>query len=466
MQTRMGAVPLARILEACFWTLVILGLVITLANATAGTDHYRTAVATGIAVTVFGVRAFLGDGGGRITALGLFNLSTALFVGFGAIYAGNTEDVRVPGLYLALAALAVFIPQVAVTMLSWGQAGAVTAQFPEEKDSRWLTRWGFAGLVGAAAVKYVGLSPSFDPLIEAAAFTAITIIAVGLYWRPNASIISWATFTVGALAVIYAEVFHIGSGRLRIVALICAIGVVVTARFQRKALKWATVTTIGPALWWLAQDRKDLQESLQAGASQGRTGLESMLEPVIVFGKLIQAHFEYGFPLSYGYNLLSYPFAFIPESWFPDAPQALGYELVLIWAPEKYGSGYSVVATNSGEAYYNFGWFGLVLIIPALVILLRLLDHQMVKRMSATTVGVGALLWIVFWAMLAGGISDLTWSGQHTFLTRASTRLPLLILLVAFAAFHVKLGHKKPAPDLRMIPRVQTPRKQLPANVP
>jgi hypothetical protein len=460
----MGAVPLARILEACFWSFVIIGLVLTLANSTAGSEHYKTAVAIGVAVTLFGVRAFLGDGGGRITALGLFNLSTSLFVGFGAIYAGNTEDIRVTGLYLALATLAVFVPQVAVTVVSWDKARSVIVQFPEVQDSRWLTRWGFLALILAAVVKYAGAPASLDPYIEATAFTAISVVAVGLYWRAKTRIISWTTVTVAALAVIYAEVFHIGSGRLRIVALLCAVGVVVTARFQRKALKWMTVGAIPPALWWLAEDRKEMQESLQAGGSQGRTGLESMLEPIIVFGKLIQSHFEAGFALSYGQNLLSYPFAFIPESWFPDAPQALGYELVLIWAPDKYGSGYSVVATNSGEAYYNFGWFGLVLIVPALVILLRLVDQQMVKRMSASTVGLAALLWIVFWAMLAGGISDFTWSGQHTFLTRASTRLPLLGLLVVFAALHAKLGHKKPK-FAGGIAHIESPRKRLPADV-
>lgn len=196
------------------------------------------------------------------------------------------------------------------------------------------------------------------------------------------------------------------------------------------------MAAIAPALWWLAQDRKELQESLRIGASEGRNGLESMLEPIIVFGRLIQSHIEGSFQLSFGQNLLSFPFAFVPESWFRDAPQALGYELVNIWAPEKYGTGYSVVATTSGEAYFNFGWFGLVLIVPVMVFLLRLLDNGMVKRMSAENVNLAALLWIVFWAMLAGGISDFTWSGQHTFLTRATTRLPLLVILSGLALMH------------------------------
>lgn len=453
----MGAVPFARIMESLFWALVILGLVGALGWAESEVARYQAAVFIGVAVTLFGVRAFIGDGGGRITALGLFNLSTAIFVGFGAIYAGTTQDARVPGEYLALAALCAFVPQTVITLLSWGRAQSFTVSFPELKASWWMTRWGAAALACAAVFKFAGVPEALAPYVEATAFTAITVLTVGLYWRPKARIISWATVFVGALAILYAEVFHIGSGRLRIVALICAIGVIMTARFQRKLLKWGTIAAIGPALYWLAQDRKELQESLKAGASAGRTGLESMLEPIIVFGRLIEAHLEAGFPLSFGMNLLSYPFALLPASWFPGAPQALGYELVKITAPAKYGSGYSVVATSSGEAYFNFGFIGLVLIIPVLVILLRLLDDAMVQSMSGEAPGLYALLGIVFWAMLAGGISDLTWSGQHTFLTRATTRLPLWALLLVLAWFHVRLTRKKAKP-VRRIARVQAAR--------
>lgn len=453
----MGAVPFARIMETLFWALVILALVGAMGWAGNEAARYQAAVFIGVAVTLFGVRAFIGDGGGRITALGLFNLSTAIFVGFGAIYAGTTQDARIPGEYLALAALCAFVPQTVVTLLSWGRAQSFTVSFPELKASRWMTRWGAAALAGAAAFKLSGVPEALGPYVEATAFTAITVLTVGLYWRPTTRIISWATVFVGGLALVYVEVFHIGSGRLRIVALICAIGVIMTARFQRRLLKWGTIAAIGPALYWLAQDRKELQESLRAGASAGRTGLESMLEPIIVFGRLIEAHLEAGFPLSFGMNLLSYPFALLPASWFPDAPQALGYELVKITAPAKYGTGYSVVATSSGEAYFNFGFIGLVLIIPVLVILLRLLDGAMVRSMSGEAPGLYALLGIVFWAMLAGGISDLTWSGQHTFLTRATTRLPLWALLLVLAWFHVRLTRKKAKP-IRRIPRVQAAR--------
>lgn len=465
MQTRMGAVTAARIMEGCFWGLVVIGLTAVWGQAHTDREMFQLLTAAGVAVTIFGARAFIGHGQGRITALGLFNLSTALFVGFGAIYAGYTQESMAPAYYVLAATMGAFVPQIAITLFGWGKAGQVTPQYPGQITNKWLTGAGLVALGAAAGARFISSLTPFAPYIEATAFAAITIITVGFFWRPQASLISWASLFVGALVIMYAEVFHIGTGRLRIVALVCTVGVIISARFQRRALKWLTIAAIGPALYWLAQDRKELQESLHAGASAGRNGLESMLEPIQVFAKLIQAHLESGFPLSYGVNLLSYPSLLLPASWVPNAPQALGYELVKIHAPARYGSGYSVVATSSGEAYFNFGIVGLALMVPVLVYLLNLLDRAMVKRMSSPASGTLALLGIVFWAMLAGGIADLTWSGQHTLLTRVTTRLPLLLVLAALAWTHAKLGHNKKAKPVRRIPRVQAARSAPPTHV-
>lgn len=448
----MGVGHVARIIEVCFWALVIAALGLAWGAAVQDDATYYVAALSGLAVSAFGVRAFLGHGSGRITALGLFNLSTALFVGFGAIYAGAVQTSIAPPNYLVAATLGSLVPQIAITIFGWGKAGKVAPQFPNIRSSRWLTWAGILALCGAATFRLLDASIEAGSYIEATAFAAITVSTIGLIWRSSARLLSWATIFIGGLVILYAEVFHIGSGRLRIVALVCTVAVIMTARFQRPSLKWLMVIAIGPALYWLAQDRKALQESLRAGASTGRNGLESMLEPIQVFARLIQASVESGFPPSYGWNLLSYPFVWFPETWFPGAPRALGYELVKLTAPHRYGSGYSVVATSNGEAYYNFGILGLVLMVPAVVYLLQLLDRALVSSMSKPQAGTMALLGIAFWAMLAGGISDLTWSGQHTFLTRATARLPLVGVLALMAWIHFALSRNQLAQKPRISP--------------
>lgn len=456
MQSRLGGAQAARIIESCLWVLVLIGISAAATASMQNTEFYRVAVAAGIASSALGIRAFVGHGGGRVTALGLFNLSSMLCVAFGAVYVGVNQASTAPPQYIVVATLVSLAAQIAITMVGWGKAQQVTLQFPAAPSTRFLTWAGLIALAFASVFRQIYYTVTTAPFIEATAFTAIAVMAVGLFWRPDVRMLSWSTLLILTLLGVYAEVFHSGQGRLRIVALACTVGVIMTARFQRKALKWVTVAAIGPALYYLAEDRKELQESLNAGASVGRTGLESMLGSIDVFAQLIQEHLERGFPLSYGYNLFSYPFAWA-DTLFPDAPKALGYELVKITAPSRYGSGYSVVATSNGEAYFNFGFAGLALMVPVIVYLLNLLDRKMVGSMSKSQTTALALLNIVFWAMLAGGIADLVWSGQHTFLTRATTRLPLLGFLALMVVVHLHLtraNERKP----RRIPRVQSAR--------
>lgn len=380
----------------------------------------------------------------------------------GAIYTGYKQESIVAPRYVVVATLCAFAAQIAITAIGWGKPETVTPKFPPAASSRFLVWMGLLALSAAGLFRMTYYTASGAPWIESTAFTAITVFSVGVFWRSNARLLSWGTLIVLAFIAVYAEVFHSGQGRLRIVALACAVFVVVTARYQRKVLKWLTVAAIAPALYYLAEDRKELQESLSAGASEGRNGLESMLGSVQVFGRLIQAQAESGFPLSYGVNLFSFPFAWT-ESLFPNAPVALGYELVKVTDPGRYGTGYSVVATTYGEAVYNFGYVGLVLMVPVIVWLLNLLDHKMVGSMSKPQSGAMTLLAVVFWAMLAGGIADMVWSGQHTFLTRATFRLPLLIGITALLWLHVRLA-PKPRPA-RRIPRVQRTRPAMPEGM-
>jgi hypothetical protein len=129
-----------------------------------------------------------------------------------------------------------------------------------------------------------------------------------------------------------------------------------------------------------------LQESLHAGASHGHNGLESMLSPIQVFAQIIQAMSGRAamFSPTWGRSFLSIPFVVIPQHLRPGwAPQAVGYDLVHLTAPDRFGSGYSV-ATVYGEWYWNFGWLGLILAVPVLAWLVAPVDTRSVGP-SATS---------------------------------------------------------------------------------
>src|SRR5699024_5406926 len=225
---------------------------------------------------------------------------------------------------------------------------------------------------------------------EASAFSAICVLTGGLMLRDKARLLSISTVCIAATVILYAEFFHAGTGRLLIVALACAIAVIFAFRFQRLTLKIAIVLVIplgrlrALAHGWMAMERIALEQGISGASTAGRTGLESMVGPLNVFALMLEALHQHGFTPSYGYNLLSVPALFIPGSIWPNQPRALGYEVVRFDAPDLFGDGiFSTVVSSTGEAIYNFGWWGLALIIVVAAIVLRLLDGFLLSRLSA-----------------------------------------------------------------------------------
>jgi len=385
-----------------------------------------------------GVRAFIGHGKGTVTATGLYGLSTSIFIGYSGLILVDQANMQAVLKELALANVIGLTAQVATTVLAWGKPRRFQHKpFHTSKPSAdWLARVGLCALILSILVH--AALPQMGIWTESAAFAAICITSAGLVLRENVRLFSWKTVIVLALVLLYSEFFHSGSGRLRIVALACAIAVILTARFPLRRLKVAIVAVLPLAIGWLASMRLELQESLSAGSSAGRTGLESMTAPLEVFSLLVKSYSERQFVPEYGYNLLSVIATPIPESIWPNQPVSIGYELVQFVAPEKYGDGlFSTAATSSGEGVFNFGWMGIPIVIVFAASVLRLLDSAMNRRLQDATPTVLGVLGIVLAAMLAGAVADYTWSGVHTYIARMTSRLPVFLLIVVLAKVSV-----------------------------
>lgn len=421
-----------RVIECAAWLILVAALALGKSFAP---DSQALNIAAGATSVVFGVRVFLGHGGGQVTILGLANVALALFIGFPGIYHAVTEDNRVTPEYLGLAILAGLTLQVLTAFAGWRRRPVPAPQFPSREVSGWITRWGVGLLLVLVAAEWGGLTSGVRGLTESAAFAATVALTIGLIYRSGIGIVSWQTGAVLLAVLAYTEVFHTGGGRLRIVALLCAVGIVATMTWPRRALKRLAILGAPLALYVLAQYRLDYQESLAYGASAGRTGLESMLVPVVAFARLLEEQAQ-GWPLAWGWNLLSVPLSYLPAGWLPGAPQALGYELVAFYAPERYGSGFSIAATAAGEAVYNFGLLGILLAAPVLAWLCNFIDRRI--RLAAAGAGADrvALVRLAVWVSFGGAIADLVWNGWHVFVTRTLTRLPLFggLIVVALAA--------------------------------
>lgn len=417
------------VVEFLFALATVVGL--ALASDMDPGNHLWNMAAAAVSMIV-GARVFLGHGGDRVTVLGVFSFVMALVGGFAGFYAAATDDPRVSAEYLNQAILACLTLQVLTAGIGWRRGEVPPPALPDPKVSAWMARWGVVSLVGLAAATTIGLTDNFAVMTEAAAFSAIVCLTIGLIYREGARLVSWRSLTVLAALLAYATVFHTGGGRLRIIALACAVLLIVSARWPRRALKRLAILATPAALYLLALQRLSLQESLQFGSSAGRNGLESMLVPIVVFGRLLEEQAA-GMTLAWGWNLLSVPLSFLPAGWVENPPQALGYELVTFYAPSKHGSGFSLAATAAGEAAYNFGLLGAVVAAPVLALLCNFLDRRMRLAAAQADKGRMGLVRFAFWAALGGGVPDLAWNGWHIFVTRALMRMPLLGALAVLA---------------------------------
>jgi hypothetical protein len=373
----------------------------------------------------FGVGAFVSHGGPVVTTVGLVNFAFALFVGYAGIEAARNPASKAAPEYLSAALLAALATQVLVTLLAWNRAspGHLKPTRLSASDASFFTSVGLVTLAALLAVRGAGVTGLF---LEGGAFMAVVVLSIGVLFRPR--------LVVGLLLVlliafaVYVEVFHGGTGRLRLVALACAMAILTTARFPRWELKGAIVVGTPMAVGWLARERLELQESLRIGASAGNSGLESMLSPIVTFARVIEAQVEQDFPLAYGQTFATLPFAVLPHRLTPDwAPGPLGYELVRITSPDRYGSGYSVASTIYGEWWFNFSLLGCALAVPALVWALTFLDRRIRRAFVDLENGRRAGLRLALYAALCGSIADIVWSGTHTWGARSLARLPLLL---------------------------------------
>ncbi|KGM13512.1 hypothetical protein [Cellulomonas bogoriensis] len=383
---------------------------------------------------LFGITIFLTHGDRRITVLGLMTLAFGMFVGLSGVVEGLQHQFPGDQRFVTQAVMAGTLGQIAVAHMAWRYAIEDEPELPgaaPRSSAQKLTRIAVGILALLWLLQLAGVGLASSGYADGAAFTCVTLIAVGILLRDSDAGLLGRVIPIAVGFGFYTTFFHQGTGRLRIVALACALALLVSYRFPLRRLKWSVIACLPLALVWLAHERRSLQESLSAGSSEGRTGLESMFSPIRTFARVIEATATGEHPPALGAPFLSVPFSLVPESWQPDwTPGAIGYELVLLESPSRYGSGFSVASTSFGEWFYSFAALGVVLSVPFLAAVCVLLDRSLRRSMDNIAASPLGMLKVAFWAMLAGGLGDLAWGGVHTWIARLVMRMPILLLMI------------------------------------
>src|SRR5699024_12100382 len=157
--------------------------------------------------------------------------------------------------YLAFASGAGLTAQVVTTMLAWRRVRQETRErrWFDPQSANWVASAGLLILMMSATLQIA--VADWQWWAEASAFTAICLLAAGLMLRDGARIFSWSTLVIGGTLILYSEFFHAGTGRLLLVALACAVGVIFVYRFYKRVIKIGILGILNVSMWWVESDR-------------------------------------------------------------------------------------------------------------------------------------------------------------------------------------------------------------------
>lgn len=421
---------LGRWIEACLWAAAVTGIYWAGTIWPAATPMTSAAVA--VISMVAGARQFIIHGGNRVTPLGLFALGCAILVGYGGFLTSFSLPFGISATTLSLILASSVFAQVVICGLVPSPAPVPPDHAPTIGASQARIAVIFGGVVLAALALGGPYVPDLRQFSNGAAFTASLLVVAGVILARGRELRTLRVILAGAAFFAYLEFFQDGTGRLRVVALACCALVLLSTRARTVALKWITLMVTPVALWLLVLDRQVLESQLDpSGPTNG--GLDSMLASTEVFSRLVNAQ-QAGYPLGWGTSFLTPIFTVLPADLRPSwMPNALGYELVGLVAPNRVNTGFSTVASVFGEWWWDFSMWGILLAIVVLSILLLWIGG----RLSSATNGLHTphLVRIVFWTMLVGSLNDLVWSGTHTWIVRNLTRLPVLLVFALVQSF-------------------------------
>jgi len=442
--------------EACAWISVAVAFLFVDSVLQDGDDQWLV-LGLGILSWLLGVRIFVGHGGPLLTAPGIYGFAFSVFFGAGGVYHAvmNTFVVR-PSLVLAL--FLAFVAQVIIFFLFWSRRVSADVPPPVSFLSRRTSHIAAStGLSIFAVALFIRinetLSPQIEVIVKGAALAAVVLVAGALLFTVNARIISTRTVALCGMFLLFSKYVHVGPGRLHIATLGFALVAIYALRFRTMVLKYGLVLGSAPALFWLAENRLRFIETIPGRTAASRTGLESAVRPPTGFAELLDSYRTLGFDLGLGKSFLTIPAKLVPDSIWPNKPHAFGYELARITAPELFGTGFSDASSAYGEWFFNFGYLGLILMIPVVGITMPWADRLMNVLLRTPASELTRLLTVSIMIVVCAGVSDILWSGTHTYGIRTLTRLPmlLLLLLMATAPHWLRLLRAKRSPSINAL---------------
>jgi O-antigen/teichoic acid export membrane protein len=394
--------------------------------------HLQIAMqALAVASLCGGALVFLSHGGWRITAAGSYCLAAGLMAGSGGWYWAATQPLSTTRASVFLAALSIYASTAFMYILFWhGRGVPSTSVGPELLSPDKARNLGLTGialfLAGAVAQKV-----SLGTLPTACADMGVAAFAASLLLSGRARVLGSARILLVSLAMLaYYLVVFTGGGRLRLVAL--AITIAIMAQFRSKwRVKALAMAALIPGLLVLGIIGQLRLSAEHPNAVASASGLGSLVNPLATYGQIIHGHVSG----DHGKSYVAEPLVLLPRSLWPHKPVQVGRTLALRLDPNVAEvTNLSVAVMPQAEAYFNFSWLGILLVIPLIGLVVLWLDERLVRRVE---VGIGratSLLGFLALSVVIGSLTDLAWGGTATWAVRDIQRL-LVLAPFAFLAW-------------------------------
>jgi len=417
------------VVSVLFWSaLGVAGWLLDWQNPVYG--HGLAITFLSLSAGAFGLWIFWRDGGTRrLTAVGIYGLSFAVFVGVSGLYIVRVWDVATESMLFAI--LLCYAIQVAVFAIFWHKPPPFLGPLVPSADAPSVTRWGiFAGSVilaiGLLAAR-TGLA--LGGLVDASVFSGAVLLAVSVFRRETGGRSAVGLVTASAVFLLYAIYVFRGFGRLTLVALGFALALAAAQRIRAGLIKVGILAAATPVLLILSRLRVEFTASLNPNQTLDVTGFESVASPLLRFSQLIDL-VQGGFlHLKLGETFFSSAVALFPRALWPSKPVGLGAELAAIFRPDAIGTGQSEFALFHGEWLYNFGIVGLAVTVPVVGLAAGALNNWLVRASDRPLNSRAHLIGLVAAIVAASGLPDLLWGGTDTYVARAGERLVVLLMV-------------------------------------
>lgn len=402
------------------------------------TDVRRAGLLLSLLALALGLRIFWAHGGRMISAVGIWGVAFALFVGFAGTYTLGSSQGSPPGMLGALSAA--YFGQVFMWGFFWS--------YPSQEEARrdWIVdtgvvRWGMtigATLLLLSSLLSGRLGEEANTLVDAAAFVSAILVSTPLLLPRKGATATWRYLLPAAAFAAYASFIFAGFGRLTLGTLGLAIAILLCKKLPARSTKAIVLLVSIPVLMVMARTRVEFTASLNPDQSASVTGFESVVGPLTWSGELLDRRAE--IPLGWGSTFWASAVSMVPRQLWQEKPVGFGAVLVPILTPELVGTIQSDLALSQAEWLYNFGIAGLVLMIPVLGFYVRKVDTWLAAASARSINTRPQLLSLVAATIVAAGLADLFWGGTFTYASRATPRLIIVGLLLLVSRLGMTQG--------------------------